>query len=447
MTLRSSSPTTASGFRAIPPLCPHMEEPLEESGIIANCALTCTKHLWSWDLQLARPARRDRAAAADLRESSWRTATSSHSSTRNSSTNSKTRTTCRTTISSARPERCARNSNRREPSMKITVETNSRRFRFRMRGADKLLYAGLAHGLTLPYECATGTCGTCRGRIMQGTAHVDWDQAPGFARLKRDKGDVLMCQARPTSDCVVRVPAKVVARPACDTLPRHRTARIDALRELTRDVLHFELALSRPMHVRGRPVRRARSPRHQRRARLFDGQLRPRRRSARLRDQAEARRRVLATGCSGAMRRAARSTSSVRLAARRFIPRKARTSCALPAAPASPECSRSSSAPPGEGYFRDHTGHVFFGVRTLEDGFYLSELCDYAAQTEGRLEVTLALSHEQAPAAVHPKFPRIRLMHGMVADAARAGDERAVTTTWSASSPARRSWWTVRSAC
>ena len=39
-----------SGFRAIPPLCPHMEEPLEESGVIAQCALTCTKHLWSWDL-------------------------------------------------------------------------------------------------------------------------------------------------------------------------------------------------------------------------------------------------------------------------------------------------------------------------------------------------------------------------------------------------------------
>jgi toluene monooxygenase system ferredoxin subunit len=39
-----------SGFRAIPPLCPHMAEPLEESGVIANCTLTCTKHLWSWDL-------------------------------------------------------------------------------------------------------------------------------------------------------------------------------------------------------------------------------------------------------------------------------------------------------------------------------------------------------------------------------------------------------------
>ncbi|MBI3436352.1 MAG: Rieske 2Fe-2S domain-containing protein [Proteobacteria bacterium] len=40
-----------SGLRAIPPVCPHMEEPLEESGVIANCTLTCTKHLWSWDLR------------------------------------------------------------------------------------------------------------------------------------------------------------------------------------------------------------------------------------------------------------------------------------------------------------------------------------------------------------------------------------------------------------
>ena len=39
------------GFRAIPPICPHMEEPLEESGVVASCLLTCTKHLWSWDLR------------------------------------------------------------------------------------------------------------------------------------------------------------------------------------------------------------------------------------------------------------------------------------------------------------------------------------------------------------------------------------------------------------
>jgi toluene monooxygenase system ferredoxin subunit len=39
------------GFKAVPPICPHMEEPLAESGIVANCVLTCSKHLWAWDLR------------------------------------------------------------------------------------------------------------------------------------------------------------------------------------------------------------------------------------------------------------------------------------------------------------------------------------------------------------------------------------------------------------
>jgi toluene monooxygenase system ferredoxin subunit len=39
------------GIRALPPICPHMEEPLEESAVIARCVMTCTKHLWAWDLR------------------------------------------------------------------------------------------------------------------------------------------------------------------------------------------------------------------------------------------------------------------------------------------------------------------------------------------------------------------------------------------------------------
>lgn len=39
------------GWRAFPPFCPHMEEPLEESGMLAQGRLTCSKHLWQWDLR------------------------------------------------------------------------------------------------------------------------------------------------------------------------------------------------------------------------------------------------------------------------------------------------------------------------------------------------------------------------------------------------------------
>ncbi len=40
----------ADGFVAIPAYCPHMEEPLAESGMCGGGLLTCSKHLWQWDL-------------------------------------------------------------------------------------------------------------------------------------------------------------------------------------------------------------------------------------------------------------------------------------------------------------------------------------------------------------------------------------------------------------
>ena len=38
----------------IPPLCPHLEEPLRE-GFCDGRTLTCHKHLWQWDLESGSP--------------------------------------------------------------------------------------------------------------------------------------------------------------------------------------------------------------------------------------------------------------------------------------------------------------------------------------------------------------------------------------------------------
>ena len=35
--------------RVIPPFCPHMAEPLVESGLCHGLTLTCSKHLWQWN--------------------------------------------------------------------------------------------------------------------------------------------------------------------------------------------------------------------------------------------------------------------------------------------------------------------------------------------------------------------------------------------------------------
>ena len=40
---------------AFPPFCPHMAEPLEIYGVCDGASLTCTKHVWQWDLRSGEP--------------------------------------------------------------------------------------------------------------------------------------------------------------------------------------------------------------------------------------------------------------------------------------------------------------------------------------------------------------------------------------------------------
>ncbi len=44
------------GFRAFPPDCPHMREPLDVSGLLDDGVLTCGKHVWQWDLRSCETA-------------------------------------------------------------------------------------------------------------------------------------------------------------------------------------------------------------------------------------------------------------------------------------------------------------------------------------------------------------------------------------------------------
>ena len=300
--------------------------------------------------------------------------------------------------------------------MKITLETKTGEFSFDCDPTERILYAALRHGLTVPYECSTGTCGTCRGRIKRGSAHVEWDAAPGFAKLKREKGDILMCQARPTADCLLRVPANVAAKPDSPVLPLYRTGCIENVRKLTHDVMDFEVALSRPMAFEagqfvvveapgvegGRAYSMVNFGSEVDRITL----LVKRKAGGRFCDwlfQTEV------AGCEvkvfGPLGRAT------------FRPEEGRNILCIAGGSGIAGMLSILEHARRENYFRDHKAHVFFGVRTLADGFYLQELSGHVVAAGGGLEVTLALSHEQAPGPSHPQHPHIRLMQGMVGEA------------------------------
>ncbi|GAW49823.1 MULTISPECIES: fatty acid desaturase [unclassified Nocardioides] len=61
-----------------------------------------------------------------------------------------------------------------------------------------VLDAALAAGVDAPYACAGGACGTCRAKVMLGTAAMDQNHALDAAEV--DEGYVLTCQAHPTSE-------------------------------------------------------------------------------------------------------------------------------------------------------------------------------------------------------------------------------------------------------
>ena len=56
--------------------------------------------------------------------------------------------------------------------MKIAIQSKRGDAAFDCCDGETILHAGLRQGLTLPYECATGTCGTCRARVVSGDVHV-----------------------------------------------------------------------------------------------------------------------------------------------------------------------------------------------------------------------------------------------------------------------------------
>jgi toluene monooxygenase electron transfer component len=72
-----------------------------------------------------------------------------------------------------------------------------------------------------------------------------------------------------------------------------------------------------------------------------------------------------------------------------------------------------------ERYFEQHRGDLFFGVRTIDDAFFLEELADLAARCGRGLSVTLALSDQAVPGSAAAHHPGIVFDEGFVHEVAQ----------------------------
>jgi toluene monooxygenase electron transfer component len=291
--------------------------------------------------------------------------------------------------------------------MRIQVNARNRGYEFETLPGEKVLYAGLRAGIDLPYECATGTCGTCKAKLVSGKVRDAWPEAPGRKYVKPQAGEFLMCQCEAEDALTLEVSKFVYDAEPGARLPQTASGTVRNVRQLTHDVLGFALELERPrdfdagqfalLAPAGLAGYRAYSMcNYARGAHRLDFVVK----------------RKPDGGFSewmfGANRDGARLEAFGPLGKATFDPALAKNILCIAGGSGIAGMMSILARAAEAKYFERHKVWVFFGVRTMRDAFFLEELAKFPAQ------VTVALSEEDPPANTSLRFER-----GLVHEVAR----------------------------
>ena len=298
--------------------------------------------------------------------------------------------------------------------MKVSGRSKTSKFTFECKAGERILYAGLRSGLALPYECATGTCGTCKARVREPATIKDlWPEAPGNSYLQRERGEFLMCQAHALADCEIAVPAKMNSE-LDETIPLVTTrGTITNSRLLTHDVIAFNIDLADPIDFDagqfvvlqvpevdgGRAYSMVNYERATRHLEFVvkkkpDGGFSDWLFSTKI-DGTEAE-------ICGPLGRAI------------FQPDEAKNLLCIAGGSGIAGMMSILSRGCQEEYFKTHRGNLFFGVRTLKDAFFLDELASFVSAFPDKLRVTIALSDEEAASIETPHNGSLNFATGFV---------------------------------
>lgn len=302
--------------------------------------------------------------------------------------------------------------------MRIQVNARNRAYQFEATPGEKILYAGLRAGTDLPYECGTGTCGTCKARLIEGKVADAWPDAPGRKFVKPVQGEFLMCQCAAEGDVTIEVASFVYAMDPGACQLATLSGRVAAVRPLTHDVTAIDVALEAPVDfdagqfmavsAPGVPGMRGYSMvNFARRAQTLEFVIK----------------RKAGGGFSEWLFSGRAAGAPLELVGplgkATFYPSLARNILCIAGGSGIAGMMSILARACQERYFEQYQGHVYFGVRTMRDAFYLDELSAFRAGFPDRLAVTIALSDEDVPASAAAGHPLLRFERGFVHEVAK----------------------------
>ena len=68
---------------------------------------------------------------------------------------------------------------------------------------ETILEAALRNGFSLPYGCRNGSCGICKGKILEGSVDHGHYSEETLTQAEKQQGDALFCCASPLTDLVI----------------------------------------------------------------------------------------------------------------------------------------------------------------------------------------------------------------------------------------------------
>ena len=296
-------------------------------------------------------------------------------------------------------------------SASIEVRSKTSGGTFEAGPQETLLYAALRAGVAVPYECATGTCGTCKARRTAGVIINDWVDAPGTAYLKPERDEVLLCQTRALSACSFEIPGSANLAVSRRPQPGFGHAAIERIDHLAADVVALHLRTDTPLDFTAGQFVVLRAPQiggfraysmvnHAGRTNEVEfvikrkpgGQF-----TEWLFTRAAAGERLEWFGPLG------KAT---------FETQEQRTIVCIAGGSGIASIMSILAVGCAARHFSHFNGAVYFGVRTAADMFYLERLSAFAAAFPGNLKITIVLSHDTPTDELRGRYPHLGFANG-----------------------------------